>query len=108
MNTEKLIEELEDDIKIIHMRGKLEGKRILPYVIYESAYWKEPREVCVVDEINCLDNEDAEIICGINNKRTERWIYSLADYYGFTLTKEEKEDTLGKFHKFVITRGKRK
>ncbi len=98
MNTEKL---LEDELELIYTKGKQIGKKIPPYVIYESTYWKEPREACVVDEINCLDNEDAEVICG-THERNERWIRGLADYYGFNVTKEKKEDTLGKFYRFVI------
>ena len=99
----KIEESLEDEIETMYAEGRRLGKKISPYVIYESSYWKEPREVCVVDEINCLENEAAEVICG-THERNERWIRSLADFYGFTITKEKKEDTLGKFFQFIIRR----
>ena len=73
-----------------------------PYWIFEHDYWNEPREVCVVDEINFLENGNVEIICGINPKN-ERWIRRLASFYKFQVEKgEEQQDCLGKFVKFIV------
>ena len=50
-----------------------------PYVLVSRDYWRQPREVCVVDEINCLSGEDAEVVVAgspdsVSVARVKRWL----------------------------------
>lgn len=79
-----------------------------PYWIFEREYWNEPRSVCVVDEINRLENDNVEIVCGLN-LRTEQWIRRLAEFHKFVVKNEGiLEDSLGKYTKFVVEREAKK
>lgn len=49
-----------------------------PYVALEYDYWQQPRHVCVVQEINCLENEDAEIIVVRPFENELRWMSNVA------------------------------
>jgi len=95
-------DQLQKEIKQTLDEIELEKEQSTPYWVLENDYWKQPREVCVVDEINCLENEDAEVLCGLS-PRNEQWIRRLAEAYGFTVEHEgEFKDSLGKFIKFII------
>lgn len=71
-----------------------------PYVLISNDYWSQPREVCVVDEINCLEYEDAEVIVtgsktGFSVNRVRRWLE------GLPVNITEEDDKLGNFVRFV-------
>ena len=72
-----------------------------PYEVYERDYWTRPREICVVDEINPLDDDKVEIICGLHPKN-EDWVRGLAKAYDFEVERFELKDKLGTFRKFVV------
>ena len=93
---------LQDEVKKVVDEVSLEKERPAPYWVFENDYWHQPRDVCVVGEINCLEDEDVEILCGLNPKN-EEWIRSLARTCGFTVErKREFENSLGKFAKFIV------
>ncbi len=96
----KEIEQVLDEIE-------QEKRRATPYWVMEEDYWGQPREVCVVDEINCLENEDAEIICG-SEPKNERWISKLARAYGFDVERYQECRNLVRFiiRKRMITNRK--
>lgn len=97
---------LNKDIKKVLDEIEEEKNSSVPYWVYENDYWKQPREVCVVDEINYLENEDAEILCNLNPKN-ERWIRFLASAYGFTVERQgEFEDSLGRLVRFIVRKSK--
>jgi len=101
-------DELEKEVKQVLSEIEEEKNRATPYWIFEEDYWKQPREVCVVDEINCLEKDDSEILCSLNPKN-EQWIRGLASVYGFTVERQgEFEDILGKFVKFIVRKEQKK
>ena len=80
-----------------------------PYSVYESDYWTRPREICCVDEINPLDDDNGgtEIIFhkGFGDKRNKEWIYGIASAYRFNVKEEtEKSEFMGEYWKFTVTK----
>jgi hypothetical protein len=74
-----------------------------PYTVLENNYWKQLREVCVVDEINCLPDEDAEVVCGTDPKN-EAWVRAVADTFGFNVQVQRLEDSGGKYLRIVVSK----
>ena len=73
-----------------------------PYGALENSYWNEPRDVCVVDEINPIDDaNNAEVIC-TQSPKNETWVRTVAALHGFDVEKQESSDPLGKFWKFIV------
>jgi len=94
--------DLQKEVQKVLSEIELEKEQSTPYWVLEMDYWKQSCEVCVVDEINCLENEDAEVLCS-PNPRNERWIQKLAEAYGFIVEKQNPfTDSLGTFVKFII------
>lgn len=76
-------------------------KGVKPYSVFENDYWGQGRDVCVVDEINCIDGDNAEIICNTHPKN-EEWIRGLASVFGFSVTKQRMEDHNGRYLRFEV------
>ena len=73
-----------------------------PYMLVSNDHWRQPREVCVVDEINCMMGEDAEVIVNggknsISVAKARRWLGMLPIEFSET----EKCDRLGVFTEFI-------